>query len=1099
VIAGTNVTLTIGALGSLPLSWQWHFNGSALRDATNSGLTLAAVTTNQAGNYFVVITNSLGSTTSQVAVLTVLPGLPPSITLQPFSQTVSAGGWVTFNAAANGFIPFYWQWLFKGKAIPDATNSSLTLPAVTVDQAGVYTVVVSNIVGSATSVDATLTVRVPGTKYVWQNSPSPAPPYSSWATAARAIQDAVDAAVPGDGIMVTNGVYAGITVTKPLALLGVNGPRFTVIDGGGTNRCVSAITNILNLSGFTLTNGAAQYGNGGGVFCYSGFLNGFLTNCVLVGNSTYSGGGGAYGAALFNCTLTNNRADGALGGGAQNCTLYNCALAGNSATNGGAAESCTLYNCTLTRNTNGGAMNSTLYNCALTSNSNGGALDSTLYNCTLTANTSFGGAAFWCKLYNCILYLNPGPGGTNYDASSTLNFCCTTPLPASGLGNITNDPALAGPWRLSSSSPCRGAGSAAYASGVDLDGEPWLNPPSIGCDEFYSESLTGALSMTITASWTNIATGFAITLNGAISGRPSESRWEFGDGTVESNRLQTTYQWLTAGDYDVVLRAYNNDYPDGTTTNLTIHVVERPVHYVDINSTNSIAPYTSWGTAATNIQNAVDASPVPGMLVLVSNGLYRVGGRSVDMSAMNRLAVTTPLTVQSVNGPQATIIQGYQVPSVIFGSTAVRCVSLCSDAVLSGFTLTNGAGPSGGGIWCQSSSAVVTNCTLSGNSASNGGGGVSGGTLYNCKLSGNSAPSLGGGGADGSTLNNCILTGNSGVWGPGGAFGGVLNNCILIGNSANNAGGATFATLNNCTLAGNQAQNGGGGAYGSTLNNCLLTNNTAFYSGGGGAENCTLNNCTLTGNTSSTNYGYAGGAYASTLNNCIVYFNSAPDYSESTLNYCCTTPLPANGVGNITNAPLFVSPPNGDFRLQADSPCINAGNNTFATGSRDLDGNPRIVGAMVDIGAYEFQNPGSVISLAWLQQWNLPTDGSADYADPDGDGMNNWQEWIAGTNPTNALSCLRLLSATSAGGNLTVSWQSVAGVNYFLQRSANLGSPFTLVLTNILRTGTNIVLIGTNSVVLGTNIVGQGGITTYIDTNTIGAGPFFYRVGVNGP
>ena len=160
-----------------------------------------------------------------------------------------------------------------------------------------------------------------------------------------------------------------------------------------------------------------------------------------------------------------------------------------------------------------------------------------------------------------------------------------------------------------------------------------------------------------------------------------------------------------------------------------------------------------------------------------------------------------------------------------------------------------------------------------------------------------------------------------------------------------------------------------------------------------------------------------GGAYDCTLNNCIVYFNSAPlggNYdASSALNCCCTTPLPTNGVGNITNAPLFVNQANGNLRLQSNSPCINAGNNAYVVGSTDLDGNPRIVGGTVDIGAYEYPNPASVISYAWLQQYGLPTNGSADFADLDGDGMNNWQEWIAGTNPTNALSVLQMTGTRS--------------------------------------------------------------------------------------
>jgi len=143
----------------------------------------------------------------------------------------------------------------------------------------------------------------------------------------------------------------------------------------------------------------------------------------------------------------------------------------------------------------------------------------------------------------------------------------------------------------------------------------------------------------------------------------------------------------------------------------------------------------------------------------------------------------------------------------------------------------------------------------------------------------------------------------------------------------------------------------------------------------------------------------------------------------------------------------------------------------------DIDGRPRVVSGTADIGAYEFQGPGSVISYAWLQQYGLSTDGSADATDPDADGLNTWQEWRWLTDPTNALSVLRLLSASPSGTNVTVSWQSVAGVSYFLERSTDLSATPRFSL-------------------LATNLIDQGGTMIYTDTNAAAAPRFFYRVGV---
>src|SRR6476660_3227742 len=108
------------------------------------------------------------------------------------------------------------------------------------------------------------------------------------------------------------------------------------------------------------------------------------------------------------------------------------------------------------------------------------------------------------------------------------------------------------------------------------------------------------------------------------------------------------------------------------------------VLYVDLNSPNPQPPYVDWPTAATNIQDAIEAAS-PGDRIVVTNGVYASRGGVFAAGASNRVAITKSIEVTSVGGPSQTIILGGQ------GVYPLRCAYITNGAMLSGFTLSNSA------------------------------------------------------------------------------------------------------------------------------------------------------------------------------------------------------------------------------------------------------------------------------------------------------------------------------------------------------------------------------------------------------------------------
>jgi len=154
---GQSMTFSVTASGNPSPTYQWYKDNNIISSATNNQYSISSVSTGSAGNYYCIVSNSCGFTTSNTIELTI--NQSPSITTHPSNLTICSGQSSNFTVNVTGTTPLYYQWYKNSNQITGATNSFFTISSSSVSDAASYYCVITNACGSVQSNTATLTVN----------------------------------------------------------------------------------------------------------------------------------------------------------------------------------------------------------------------------------------------------------------------------------------------------------------------------------------------------------------------------------------------------------------------------------------------------------------------------------------------------------------------------------------------------------------------------------------------------------------------------------------------------------------------------------------------------------------------------------------------------------------------------------------------------------------------------------------------------------------------------------------------------------------------------------------------------------------------------
>lgn len=803
-------------------------------------------------------------------------------------------------------------------------------------------------VGISFSLSATTAYVVP------EGTPStPKPPYNTKATAAACINDAVAYALSAEGADIDEIVLASgthhtreqMTIDRALTIRGEGGREQVTVDA--EKKCCQLVLNHKDakLTGLAIQGVNNTETNGGKNLLGGGvrILKGIVEDCILRNNqhSYAGGGGGAYlgsaDAVLSRCIVTNNLRNSTTRGGgvyADGGLIANCYIANNTANHGSAAlissKSVRLVNCFIrgsiskSNQNDQHGLSGTFVNCAVVL---GVDLDKKEANRVLVGPTDNYTAV------NCAFVVTEAPEGGVPNAVDSL-LTTEAAMELQGPLEIPGDDSSL----IDKGTPDNDMGE------IDLGGRPRLKgaKPDIGCWENQTAEFSVSFSSPEPKVRVGEAMAFEVNVKNPPAGATLEYGWtftpEFGNPIAVTGTEPTlSIATLQPAYYTVSLTV--TDTTGGTSAAPSVrenyaYVAPLELLVLPTGSTGEPKrPYTTWATAATNLEAAL-ACALPGTSVILADGVHCTTGT---------VAIASAVTVKGLNGREKAIVVPCPCPSSAF-------VLNDTGATLRGLTITNTSTTANGAIGgaVRIEKGVVEDCRITAAKTNFGGRGIA------VRV-----------GSSESVLRRTIIDhceDASTSYGIVHAIAGLVENCLISDS---------YAYCPGILLVGEGR---------------FTTDAAKIEFGGVALSTALVRNCTVvSGQTKNTSYGLLS-YYGGSVSNCVLISGNArikpsttnltPDWTplkgdvlpEANVGHCCvSTDSTAFGSDCVIAAKekVFKDFAGGDFTLRQGSPCVNAAalDRGWMDGATDLIGAPRIINGLPDIGCYESKYGAGLILL----------------------------------------------------------------------------------------------------------------------------------------